>query len=118
MSDHTPTTSKEIAAERWEAWCDTFTNGNRGRLVSIEIVSDELGAEPLAERATLIAIDYDPAGKGNNFVISYGDEAAPSRHVVAGPVALWQAQDENGLVVSLEIEDQREGRIIVTLSAS
>ena len=118
MSDHTPTTSKEIAAERWEAWCDTFTNGNRGRLVGIEMVSDELGAEPLAEGAPLVAIDYDPAGKGNNFVISYGDEAAPSSHVVADPVALWQAQDENGLVVSLEIEDERGGRTIVTLSAS
>ena len=116
MSDHTPTTSKEIAAERWEAWCDTFTNGNRGRLVGIEMVSDELGAEPLAEGAPLVAIDYDPAGEGNNFVISYGDEAAPSRHVVAGPVAPWQAQDENGLVVSLDIEAEDGSRTIVMLN--
>jgi hypothetical protein len=118
MRDHTPTTSKEIAAERWEAWCDTFTNGNRGRQIRMEVVGDELGAEPLVDGAGLVALDYDPAGKGNNFVISYGDEAAPSSHVVADPVALWQAQDENGLVVSLEIEDQDGGRTIVTLLAS
>ena len=110
--------TKKIPTEHWEAWCDTFTNSNRGRLMRIEVVSDELGAEPLAVGAALVALDYDPAGKGNNFVISYGDEAAPSRHVVAKPVALWQAQDENGLVVSLEIEDQHGGRTIVTLSAS
>jgi len=107
-----------MPAEGWEAWCDTFTNGNRGRLLRIEIVGDEVGAEPLADGAGLVALDYDPAGKGKDFVISYGDEGAPSSHVIADPVALWQAQDENGLVVSLEIEDQRGGRTIVTLLAS
>jgi hypothetical protein len=45
MSDHTPSTTREILADRWEAWCDTFTNGNRGRLIRIEVLSDELGAE-------------------------------------------------------------------------
>jgi hypothetical protein len=107
--------TKEIAAERWAEWCDLFTNGNRGRLISIELVSDELGAEPLADNATLAAIDYDPAGKGNDFVISYGDEQSPYRHVASEPVALWQAQDANGWVVSLEIEDARGGRTVVTL---
>jgi myo-inositol-hexaphosphate 3-phosphohydrolase len=108
--------TKEIPVERWEEWCDLFTNGNRGRLVGIEIVDDELGAQPLADDVELVAIDYDPAGKGNDFVLSYGDEGAPSRHIVAGPVALWQAQDRNGVVVSVEIQDVRGGRTIVTLA--
>ena len=108
--------TKRVPSERWEAWCDTFTNGNRGRLIRIEIVGDELGAEPLADGAALVALDYDPAGKGKDFVISYGDEAAPSRHLVADPVALWQAQDENGLVVSLDIEAEGGSRTIVALN--
>ena len=116
MSDHRPTTTKEIPAEGWEAWCDTFTNGNRGRLIRTEIVGDELGAEPLVDGTALVALDYDSAGKGNNFVFSYGDEAAPSSHVIAGPVALWQAQDENGLVVSLEIKTEGGSRTIITLN--
>ena len=108
--------TKRIPTERWDAWCDTFTNGNRRRPIRIEVVSDELGAELLADGAALVALDYDPAGKDNNFVISYGDEAAPSSHVIAKPVALWQAQDENGLVVSLEIEDAGGSRMVVTLN--
>ncbi len=108
--------TKKIPTERWAEWCTTFTNGNRGRLVRIEVVSDELGAEPLADGAALVAIDYDPAGKGNNFVISYGDEAAPASHVITKPVALWQAQDRDGLVVSLEIEAEGGSRIIITLN--
>jgi hypothetical protein len=107
--------TKAIPVERWGEWCDLFTNGNRGRLIGIEIVDAELGAQPLADGVALVAIDYDPEGKGNDFAISYGDEQAPSVHTVAGPVALWQAQDQNGVVVSLEIEDERGGRTIVRL---
>jgi hypothetical protein len=55
-------------------------------------------------------------GKGNNFVISYGDEATPSSHVITGPVTVWQAQDENGLVVSLEIEAEDGSRTNITLN--
>jgi len=108
--------TKKIPVEHWPEWSVAFTDGNRGRLMKIELVSDEMGVEPLVDGAALVALDYDPAGKGNNFVISYGDEAAPSSHVVAGPMALWQAQDENGLVVSLEIEAEDGSRTIVTLN--
>jgi len=108
--------TKAIPAERWGEWCDLFTNGNRGRLIGIEIVDAELGAQPLADGVALVAIDYDPEGKGNDFVFSYGDEGAPTRHTVPGPITLWQAQDKNGVVVSLEIEDERGGRTIVRLA--
>ena len=110
------TETKKIPAERWAEWGDTFTNGNRGRQIRIEIINDELGAEPLADGAALVALDYDPAGKGNRFATSYGDEAAPSSHVMAKPMALWQRQDENGLVVSLEIEAKDGSRTVVTLN--
>jgi hypothetical protein len=116
MSNISSDETKKILTEQWEEWCSTFTNGNRGRLVRIELISDALGVQPMLEGATLVALDYDPAGKGNDFVISYGDEAAPASHVVAKPVALWQAQDENGLVVSLDIETEGGSRTVITLN--
>jgi hypothetical protein len=114
MSDSAPTTTKEIPPEGWEAWCDTFTSGNRGRAFSIDLVDDEIGDERLAEGMLLVAIDYDPAGKGNDFVISFGDELAPISHIIRAPVRLWQAQDANGLVVALEIEDESGRRTILS----
>ena len=106
MSDHTPTTTKEIPAERWEEWFDTFTLDNLGRSLSIDLVDDEYGDERLAEGVPLVAIDYDPVNKGNDFVVSYGEEVASTSHIIRAPVRLWQAQDANGLVVALEIEDE------------
>jgi hypothetical protein len=49
-------------------------------------------------------------GEGNDFVVSFRQEAAPSHHIIEVPVSLWQAQDANGLVVSLQIEDQNGQR--------
>ena len=45
MSNDSPAITKEIPAESWEDWFDTFSNGNRGRPVSIELVGDEIGDE-------------------------------------------------------------------------
>jgi hypothetical protein len=47
-------------------------------------------------------------------VISFGQKAAPSHHIIEAPVSLWQAQDANGLVVSLQFEDQNGRRTILS----
>ena len=107
--------TKEIPPERWTQWFDTFTNSNAGRSVRITLIDDELGDETLTSGAALVAIDYDSADKGNDFVISYGDKQAPSHHTIQAPVRLWQGQDENGLVVSLEIEDESGRHTILSL---
>ena len=69
----------------------------------------------MAKDVALVAIDYDSVLKGNKMVISYGDEEAPYRHMIDGPVALWQGQDVNGRVVALEVEDEKGGHTIMTL---
>ena len=114
MTDHTPTETKEIPAERWVNWCDTFSNGNRGRPLSISTIDDVYGDETLNDEVALVAVDYDPVHKGNDFVISFGEQDAPTSHVVSAPVRLSQAQDADGLVVAVEIEDQNGQRTILS----
>jgi hypothetical protein len=106
--------TKNIPTERWGDFCETFTNGNRGRIVNITIVSEDVG-ERLAEGPKFSAIDYDPVGKGDVFVISYGDEAPLTNHVVNTPLELWQAQNEVGKVILLEIIDAEERKLMVEL---
>ncbi len=112
MHSAAPDEMKHIPTSRWEAWCDTFSNGNRGRLIRIEL-DEELGGEPLVAGAKLVAIDYDPPGKGNAFTISFGPDEAPTRHTINNPVALRQDQDVNGLVVSIRVEDAEGGVTMV-----
>lgn len=108
--------NKQIPMGRWEEWCDLFTNGNAGRPISVELVGNEEGAVRLADEVALVAIDYDPADKGNAMVISYGASSAPSSHTVNKPAELWQGQDENGLVVALEIVTDSGDSVAILLN--
>lgn len=114
MSDQGVSQTKEVPAERWSDWCITFTSGNRGRKVTMSFFDDVYGDEVIVDDAEFVAIDYDPVNKGNDIVVSVGDEEAPSGHVVPAPVKLWEAQDANGKIVSLQIEDQNSRRTILS----
>ncbi len=105
--------TKQIPVEEWENWCDLFTTDNAGRRISIELVGGVEGAQPLTEEIVLVAIDYDPAGKGDDMVISYGEEESPYHHIVNKPVKLWEGLDARGRTVALEIEDAAGNHAIV-----
>ena len=51
MSAVAPDEMKNIPADQWEEWCDTFTNGNRGRLIQIELDDDDPDGELLVRRS-------------------------------------------------------------------
>jgi hypothetical protein len=87
------TETKNISGERWQEFCETYTNGNRGRVVSITIVSEDAG-ELLSKGVVSSDIDCAPVGKDDGFVISCGDQAPLASHVVYVPFELWQALDE------------------------
>ena len=97
--------NKQIPPERWEEFCDTFTLGNRGRTVSIEIVGFEVGDQVLANSVPFSAIDFDTLYKGDAFILSYGSAAPLTTHSITVPAEVWQTQDENGVVVAFEIID-------------
>ena len=106
--------TKNIPSELWGDFCDTFTTGNRGRKVNITLENEDVG-ERLADGTIFSAIDYDPAGKGDIFMISYGDQAPFTTHVVNMPLELWQAQNENGKVIALEIIDAEDLKTVIEI---
>ena len=46
-------------------------------------------------------------------MISYGDKAPLTTHVVNTPLELWQAQNEVGKVILLEIIDAQERKLVI-----
>ena len=103
-----------IDQARWGEALSLFTNGNAGRRVSIETI-DAASDLPIVSKAPLLAIDYDPVGKGNDLVISLGRGTISASHIVAAPAQIWQAQDENGKVTGLEIVGAGGMKTILTL---
>jgi len=50
--------SKSLPRERWGEFFDQFSDGNRGRHISIESISSELGDEELIQNAPLLGRSF------------------------------------------------------------
>jgi len=94
-----------------------FSNGNRGRLMAIEIADMADGEQPLADAAPLLAIDFDPAGKGDDLVITTGRDEIDSTHKISAPLEIWESQDDNGKVMALEVIDRSGSKTIIAFKS-
>ena len=109
--------TKKIDQGRWLEFLSMFSNGNRGRLVAIEVADMSNGDQPLTDTSPLLAIDYDPANKGDDLVITIGRDEVDYSHKISAPVEIWEFQDDNGNVVALEIIDRDGAKNIVAFKS-
>jgi hypothetical protein len=99
------TVNKSISIDRWGEFFDQFSDGNRGRHVSIEVIFAGLVNEVLVKKAPLMAIVYDPPAKGDNLTIEVGEDEVDYAHTVNSPVEVLTGQDSNGKMVSISVKD-------------
>lgn len=107
--------NKQIPAEQWVEFCDTFTNGNKGRLIVLEVLDPELGVQTPVKDQPLWSLVYDPVGKGNDLTIEIGRNEVAYGHTIDSPNELWQEQDDNGKAIALEIKAESGSQTIVRL---
>lgn len=104
----------QIARADWPDFFVLFTNGNRGRALTLEVFDAESGSTGQARQGPLMAIDYDSIGKGNDIVITTGTDDIDYSHTIQGPVEVWQQQRDNGEVGALEIVDGNNVKTVVS----
>lgn len=105
----------EIPNNEWADFFATFSNDTRGRAVSIQTIDPVSGDSGVVGQGPMLAVDYDPQGKGNDIIISLGTDEIDASHTIPAPVALWRAQLDSGEISALEIIDQNDGKTIVVL---
>jgi hypothetical protein len=80
-------TTQELSAEKWVEYFESVARGIDGMLVTIEIMSDELGDQVDVARLPLQAIGYDP--KDNVLEVTVGGRGAHypvlMRHFISSP---------------------------------
>ena len=106
--------NSKIEQSQWKDFFVSFSNGNRGREVTLEVYDAVSGSSGQAKQGPLMAIDYDPVGKGNDLVITTGVDEIEYSHTVPGPVEVWQDQADDGQVAALQIVDQNGHKTIVS----
>ncbi len=109
--------TKAVPPARWGKFFDTFTNGNRGRYVSLESIDLELGDLELIKNASLRSMIYDRPGKGDDLVIELGQDAVFYDHTVNSPVEVLTEQNAIGEMVAVWISDAAGIKTVIKLQA-
>ncbi len=107
--------TKSVPQESWGEFFDQFSDGNRGRHISIEIISPEFGDEELIQNAPLMAMVYDRPGKGNDLVIETGKDEVTYAHTVDSPTEVLTGQSESGRMLAVWISDAAGTKTLVKL---
>lgn len=110
--------NKSVPHERWGEFFDQFSDGNRGRLISIEVINSELGHAELIKNAPLMAMVYDRPGKGDDLVIEVGKDVVTYAHTIDSPTEILTGQDSNGAIVAVRISDAAGTQTLIQLQAS
>ncbi len=80
-------TTQQLGAERWVEYFDSIAPSTGGLLVTIEVMSEQLGDQVDVERLPLQAMNYDP--KDNMLEISVGGRSprypVVLRHFISSP---------------------------------
>jgi hypothetical protein len=105
----------QVPREEWKDFFVTFSNGNRGRMLSLEVLDPEFGDSGQVKQGKLLALDYDPVDKGNDIVVTTGVDEVDYSHTIEAPVEVWKAQKDSGEVAALEIIDQNNLKTILSL---
>lgn len=110
------TRTKTIDPDRWVEFFDQLSDGNRGRLVTLEVIDPEYGEEILVHGQPLFNVVYDPVGKGNLISLELGQEGVCYSHPVPNPTEVNTEQDgETGRLLVLEIRSADGGQTLVEL---
>jgi Family of unknown function (DUF5335) len=107
--------NKSVPSERWVEFFDQFSDGNRGRHISIEVMDLEVGDEELIKNAPLMAMIYDPPGKGDKLMIEIGKDEVTYAHTINTPHEVLTGQDENGVVLAVQIVDMTGTKTLIQL---
>jgi len=110
--------NKSVPRERWGEFFDQFSDGNRGRHISIEIIGSELGDAELIKNAPLMAMVYDRPGKGDDLVIEVGKDEVTYAHTIDSPTEVLTGQNSNGVMIALRISDAAGTQTLIELQAS
>jgi hypothetical protein len=109
--------TKKLEKDRWSEYLSMFSNGNRGRMIVIELESMAIGDQTLTDAMPLLAIDYDPANKGDDLIITAGLDKIDYTHKISAPAEIWELQDDNGNVVSVEVINGKGERNIIVFKS-
>jgi hypothetical protein len=100
--------TREIPRNEWIKFFDDFSKQHQGWVVTVEVISPELGDQEEADGLPLVGISADAKDGENRIEIMVGGK--PEAHltrIIESPTRVWvkQAEEEAHEAVDVESED-------------
>jgi hypothetical protein len=110
-------TTREIDRTEWTTFFDTFSRHYRGRAVSVEVFSEDVGAQTMARRQSLVGITAQSSpGAEDEIEIMVGDAPdAQLTHVVREPTHVRVKQPDNGEDSYVQIQSASGPDVLIDL---
>ena len=100
--------TKEIPRTEWLKFFDEFSKQHQGWVVTVEVLSPEMGDQEEADGLALVGISADAKDGENRIEIMVGGEPeANLTRIIDNPKRVWvkQAEEEAHEAVEVEAED-------------
>jgi hypothetical protein len=98
--------TKKIPTDQLQAYFDTFSRrylqGGSPEAVDIELISNSLGDQIVADGARLVGISYDPHTESLEFFFELTIDEH-SDHRIVKPKEVWVVEESDGFVSSFEV---------------
>jgi Family of unknown function (DUF5335) len=111
------TTTQELDADRWVEYFDSIAPSIEGKLVTVEIMSEQLGDQLDVERLPLQAIGYDP--KDNVLEVAVGGRGVRYpvllRHFISDPQTVGIEEASPLTPTAILVTDASEVRTLIRL---
>ena len=95
----------EVPREAWTDRLNEFTNVHEGWLVSLEVLSPDIGAQPELENLPLLGVSVDHVDDDGSIAISVARSATEHlTHVVHAVTRIDVEQTDDGADAALQVE--------------
>jgi hypothetical protein len=105
----------ELARADWTRALNAFSAAHEGWLVSLDILSPDIGAQPEITDLPLVGATFEPAGDGTIAVAAGRPATGHIMHMIDAPSHIWVERTDSGADAALEIESADGTKAILRL---
>ncbi len=104
----------QIPREAWSQTLNDFSAMHEGWLVSVDVLSAEIGAQPEVHDLPLVGVVAEPDRDGRTITISAAHSAdGQITHTIHSPTRLWIERTDEGADAAVQIESADGAKTIV-----
>ena len=105
--------TKEIKKEDWKKFFDELSREQRDAETSVQVLSDEIGAQVLSAGLPFVGLTFDEKGGESKIelIVGKGTENHQTHNIINPKIVAFESAD--GKLGTLDIEDESQTKTLI-----